>query len=110
MRWGRNTDYVVIEGAKSEDEGAVWIVKSSLPFTDLPIEFRRRVPQADDEGFKNLKRAVSSWAERNGFQLVDDSEDLDDDGKNSDGDGARAQWGIRLQVAGDSKSPPHVER
>jgi hypothetical protein len=41
------------------------------------------------------------WAERNGVQLVDDSEDLDDDAKDSDGDrrGRLRVSAMRNQVA-----------
>lgn len=71
MKWEKGKDYVEIEGGISADgQGAVWNVKTNLDFKDLPIEFRRLIPKADEEGFENLKRAVSSWAERNGFQLV----------------------------------------
>ncbi len=71
MRWEKGEDYVEIEGAISTGgQGAVWNVKTNLDFKDLPIEFRPIIPKADEEGFENLKRVISSWAERNGFQLV----------------------------------------
>ena len=71
MKWEKGQDYVEIEGAISADgQGAVWNIKTNLDLKDLPIEFHPLIPKADGEGFENLKRAVSRWAERNGFQLV----------------------------------------
>lgn len=71
MRWEKGEDFVEIAPAVSEAHGAVWHVESSLEFKDLPIEFREQVPTTDKEGYENLKRSVSIWAEREEFQLVD---------------------------------------
>jgi hypothetical protein len=72
MRWEKGADFVEIAPAVSEAQGAVWHVESSLEFKDLPVEFRGQIPKADKEGYENLKRSASSWAEREGFQLVDE--------------------------------------
>lgn len=71
MRWEKGEDFVEIASAVSEAHGAVWHVESSLEFKDLPVEFRGQVPTANKEDYENLERSVSSWAEREGFQLVD---------------------------------------
>jgi len=74
MRWEKGEDFVEIASATSTDiDGAVWHIESSLELKGLPIELRKQVPKADDEGYKSLKQAVSSWAERNGYQLVSSS-------------------------------------
>jgi hypothetical protein len=45
-------------------------VHSCIPFDELPVEFRNQILKTDNEGFKKLVAAITSWAKRNGFQQL----------------------------------------
>jgi hypothetical protein len=71
MRWERGKDFVEIaSGVSTDAQESVWYIESSLELKDLPVEFRRQISKTDEDGYKNLKRSVSSWAERNGYDLL----------------------------------------
>lgn len=74
MRWERDENFVEIVSGHSVDvQNAAWHINTNLDFKDLPVEFRKQVPTTNEEGYKELERSVSRWAERNGYQLVGDT-------------------------------------
>lgn len=68
FRFDKDGLHVQIAGGMAEPNSPIWIVESDIPYEELPIEFRRAVPQSDQKGYEALKMAVSSWAERNGYK------------------------------------------
>lgn len=70
QRFMNGEKYVEIAAAISEPEGHVWFVESNIDFKDLPVQFRARIPDSDEQGIEKLKKAVLSWAELKGYNLV----------------------------------------
>ncbi len=70
MRWAKGDEFVEIEKALSEEHGGpVFIVSSSYPLKDLPVEWRGSViSQADQAGLNNLIASMSKWCEAKGFK------------------------------------------
>lgn len=66
-RWEKNGEYVEIEPNMHVDGGHVFAVNSSLPFTNLPVEFRKSVQNSDEAAVSKLRSAVENWARQNGF-------------------------------------------
>lgn len=72
MRWEKESQFIEIEKAWSVDTNShVLIVSSSIPWVDLPIEFREQVPVADEVRLAALNEAVSEWAEHNSYVQAD---------------------------------------
>jgi translation initiation factor 2 alpha subunit (eIF-2alpha) len=71
MLFKKGKDFVEITQAISADTNdTVWYVHTNLTFESLPVEFRVRVSEMDQEGLEKLKNAMVKWADREGFNLV----------------------------------------
>jgi hypothetical protein len=49
-------------------EGLFFYIESSVPFSDLPVEFRAFVKQSDIAEVKALENVVIGWADKNGYK------------------------------------------
>lgn len=75
MKWVKDDQYVEIaKGVSTDLHDSVWFVESSIELTNLPIEFRSQIPISDKNGYDMLVKAVTGWAERNGYQLIQEVE------------------------------------
>ena len=71
MLFKKGNDFVEITQAISADTNdIVWYVHTNLTFESLPVEFRVRVSETDQEGLEKLKSTLVKWADREGFKLV----------------------------------------
>jgi hypothetical protein len=71
MLFKKGNDFVEITQAISADTNeTVWYVHTNLGWESLPVEFRLRVSETDQEGLEKLKSALVEWADEKGFKLV----------------------------------------
>lgn len=68
MRFESGDNFLEIEQGSSIENGAVFYVNSSVPFSELPIEFRAQVKQSDLAELKALEDVAEKWADKNGFK------------------------------------------
>jgi hypothetical protein len=72
MRYENGSDFVEITHGMSIDHTResfeVWCVDTNLGF--IPEELAVPVRKTDHEGFENLKKVVSAWAETRGYVPV----------------------------------------
>ena len=71
MLFKKGNDFVEITQAISADTNdTVWYVHTNLAFENLPVEFRVRVSETDQEGLEKLKNTLVKWADQQEFKLV----------------------------------------
>jgi len=71
MKWVKDDQYVEITQGRSTDlNESVWTVESSIELKNLPIEFRTQIPTSDKNGYDMLVKAITGWAEKNGYQQI----------------------------------------
>ena len=71
MLFKKGNDFVEITQAISADTNdTVWYVHTNLAFENLPVEFRVRVSETDQEGLEKLKNTLVKWADQEEFKLV----------------------------------------
>ena len=71
MLFKKGNDFVEITQAISADTNDnVWYVYTNLDLENLPVEFRAKISETDQEGLENLKNTIVKWADQKGFQLV----------------------------------------
>ena len=71
MLFKKGNDFVEITQAISADTNdTVWYVHTNLAFENLPVEFRVRVSETDQEGLEKLKTTLVKWADQEEFKLV----------------------------------------
>ena len=71
MLFKKGNDFVEITQAISADTNdTVWYVHTNLAFENLPVEFRVRISETDQEGLEKLKSSLVEWADLKGFRLV----------------------------------------
>jgi hypothetical protein len=71
MLFKKGNNFVEITQAISAaTNDTVWYVHTNLAFENLPVDFRVRVSETDQEGLEKLKSTLVKWADREGFKLV----------------------------------------
>ncbi len=71
MKWVKDDQFVEIaRGVSTDLNDSVWSVESSIELAKLPTEFRSQIPISDINGYDMLVKAITGWAEKNGYQLI----------------------------------------
>jgi hypothetical protein len=71
MLFKKGNDFVEITQAISADTNDnVWYVYTNLDLENLPVEFRVKISEYDQEGLEKLKSTIVKWADQKGFKLV----------------------------------------
>ena len=59
-----------ISSVVDERNTPVYFVETNLSWDDLPVDMKVQILKDDIEGLEKLKKAVKSWASREGFMLI----------------------------------------
>lgn len=72
MRWELGSSYIeVVEGVSVDLCGApVKFIESSVPWPQLPVEFRAQARSSDQSATAGLLGCVARWAAWKGYRLA----------------------------------------